>query len=70
VEAPLTEEAIQIGNVKVANIVAAGIYITKRQFLSRDILEKAISTMAKGREELIDINLKALDRGIELGKKN
>ena len=29
---PLTDEAIQIGNVKVANIIAAGIYITKKNF--------------------------------------
>jgi len=70
VEAPLTDEAIQIGNVKVANIVAAGIYITKKKLLSKDVMEKAINTMAKGREELIAINLKALDRGIEIGKKS
>ena len=30
---------------------------------------EAIKSMAKGREDLIGINLKALKRGIEIGKK-
>jgi len=67
VEAPLTDEAIKIGNVRVANIIAAGIYIAKKNIISTDAVTSIIEKMAEGREHLIPVNIKALERGIEIG---
>ncbi|MDP8299460.1 MAG: 2-oxoacid:acceptor oxidoreductase family protein [Candidatus Tantalella remota] len=67
VEAPLTEEAIKMVNVRVANMVAIGIYVARRGILAKDDFMGVIEEMAKGRAELIPINVKALERGIEIG---
>jgi len=66
VEAPLTEEAIKLGNVRVANMIAAGILTEKKPIFSKDVLIKAMEQMAAGRKDLLKINIKAVTRGIEL----
>lgn len=63
---PITEEAIKIGNVKVANMIAVGIYVARRKVFDKTILTKIIKMMAGGKKELIPVNIKALERGIEL----
>lgn len=66
VAAPLTDEAMNIGNVKVANVIAAGIFFEKKDIFDKSVIEKVIALMAKGREELIPINMKAIERGAEI----
>lgn len=66
VEAALTDEAIKLGNVRVANMIAAGIYAGKKGVIGREVLIKVIEKMAEGREHLIPVNVKAVDRGLEL----
>ena len=66
---PITEEAIKIGNVKVANIIAVGIYAGKKKIFDKKILKEVITMMAGGRKELVPINFRALERGIELAEK-
>ena len=68
VQAPLTEEAIKIGNVRIANIIAAGIYASRKKIFKKDILKDAIKSMLKTREDLVLVNLRALDLGMEIGK--
>ncbi len=69
VKAPLTEEAIRIGNVRVANMIAAGILIGRTGAVRAKTLEKVIRLMAENREELIPPNLKAIRLGIEIADK-
>lgn len=69
IEAPLTDEAIKLGNVKVANMVAAGIHVAKKGILDRKTMIKVIEQMASGREELVSINIKALEKGIEIAEE-
>ena len=69
VSAPLTDEAIKLGNVKVANMIAVGIHIAKKDLIEKKTMVHVIETMASGREELIPINIKALERGIEIVKE-
>ena len=69
IEFPLTEEAISLGNVRVANMIAIGIFDSKKKLFGRDILLKVIERMAIGREKIIPINIKALDIGYEAGFK-
>ena len=66
VAAPLTDEAIKLGNVRVANMIAAGIYSAKKGIIDRAVLVRVIEEMAGGRKELIPVNVKAVDRGIEI----
>ena len=67
VKVPFTDEAIKLGNVKVANIIAVGVYLAKKELFDKDFLAGVIKTMAMGREDLVSINIKALEKGIELG---
>lgn len=62
----LTDEAIKLGNVKVANMIAAGIYVAKKKILDKKLLFRTIEKMAAGNQKLVSVNKKALERGIEL----
>ncbi len=66
---PITDEAIKLGNVKVANVVAAGIYASRGQLFDRDVLVEVIKIMAGEKKQLIPINIAALDRGMEIGRR-
>lgn len=66
---PLTDEAIKLGNAKVANVIASGVFMARRKVLNASAMVKVIEGMAGGRKELAEINIKALERGMELGRK-
>jgi 2-oxoglutarate ferredoxin oxidoreductase subunit gamma len=65
---PLTDEAIKLGNVKIANMIAIGVYIANKELFDKKLLKEVIKEMAMGREDLISINIAALEKGIEIGK--
>jgi 2-oxoglutarate ferredoxin oxidoreductase subunit gamma len=68
-ELPFTDIANKLGNIKTANIVALGCYLTQKKIVSINSVIKAIQELApKGREDLIEINKKALLAGKELVK--
>jgi 2-oxoglutarate ferredoxin oxidoreductase subunit gamma len=63
---PVNDIAIEIGNNKVANVVMLGAYIAASGVLDIVRVEKAITeVIGTKKHELIDINLKALRRGME-----
>ncbi|MBF0253067.1 MAG: 2-oxoacid:acceptor oxidoreductase family protein [Candidatus Omnitrophica bacterium] len=66
IEVSLTEEALKLGNIKVANIIAAAIVAKRRNIISKEILEQTARNMAGKRKELVPINIKAITRGIEI----
>jgi 2-oxoglutarate ferredoxin oxidoreductase subunit gamma len=69
VEAPFTDTALKLGNVKVANTVALGAYLAKRKNIAVENVLKAMQDLApKGREDLVVINKKALEEGLKYGK--
>jgi 2-oxoglutarate ferredoxin oxidoreductase subunit gamma len=69
IEFPFTDTAIELGNVKVANMIAAGIFDAGKELFGREILLKVIEKMASGREKIIPVNIKALDKGYEAASK-
>jgi 2-oxoglutarate ferredoxin oxidoreductase subunit gamma len=69
VEAPLTDEAIKLGNVRVANMVAAGIFAAKKGIFDKSVLVKGMEQMAAGRKDLMPVNIRAVERGIEIASK-
>jgi len=59
-----TEIARQLGNVRVANVVALGAFVKKTGLLKIKSLEKALEQIFSGkRRHLIQINKKALNTG-------
>ena len=69
IKVPFTDEAIKLGSVKVANMIAMGVYLAEKNFFDKDILFNIFEKMAMGQKKLISINVKALERGFEIGKK-
>lgn len=71
-EVPLSDEAIRLGNVRVANMVAAGLYVAKTKIMKIDVLIQAIQHMAKaaGTESRVPINIKAVEKGASLAKSS
>jgi Pyruvate/2-oxoacid:ferredoxin oxidoreductase gamma subunit len=59
---PVTEIADRIGSPKVANMVALGAFMGVTRLLGRDHIARVIRAMTK-REELFELNLKAVEAG-------
>ena len=67
IDAPLTDEAIRLGNIRVANMIAAGVYAARKGLFGMEIMKKVIEKMAGARKDLIPVNIKAVERGMEIG---
>ncbi|MBD3379049.1 MAG: 2-oxoacid:ferredoxin oxidoreductase subunit gamma [Candidatus Omnitrophica bacterium] len=67
--APLTDEALEIGNIKTANMIAVGIYIAIKGVLKENTVDKVMEKMAAGREKILPVNRKAVERGMEIGQR-
>jgi 2-oxoglutarate ferredoxin oxidoreductase subunit gamma len=64
---PFTEIAINLGNIKVANMVALGFLVAKNKIVSLKSVTEIITEFApSGRTDLIEINKKALEEGVNL----
>jgi len=61
---PLTDIAVKLGNIRIANMVGLGAYVAKKKIVGIKSILNTITDMAKGgREDLVDINKKALLTG-------
>ncbi|MDO8661624.1 MAG: 2-oxoacid:acceptor oxidoreductase family protein [Candidatus Omnitrophota bacterium] len=62
-----TDIAIGLGNIKVANMAALGMYLAHKKIISLKNIEKAMRKMApKDKPELLKVNLEALKKGMEI----
>ena len=69
VEVPATNAAIELGNVRTANIVALGALIKKTGILKIESLSKAIEELfASKKPDLVEINQSALKKGESIAK--
>jgi 2-oxoglutarate ferredoxin oxidoreductase subunit gamma len=58
---------VELGNVKVANMVALGAYLAKKKTVSLKNILKVMKMMApSGRGDILEINQKALNKGAGL----
>ncbi|MEE8415505.1 MAG: 2-oxoacid:acceptor oxidoreductase family protein [Desulfobacterales bacterium] len=60
---PVTEIARELGNVKVANIVALGAFVARSKIVDFESLRKTVKEEFAGKEKFIPLNMAALDRG-------
>jgi 2-oxoglutarate ferredoxin oxidoreductase subunit gamma len=68
--APMNKIAKEIGNAKVLNMVAIGIIIGKKKLVKYETLEKDLTDFLQKRNpELLQANLKAIKKGMEIGEK-
>jgi 2-oxoglutarate ferredoxin oxidoreductase subunit gamma len=66
---PFTDIAVSLGNIKVANMIALGCYISERKTVSIESAVRAIEETAPAeKKHLIEINRRALSKGEELKK--
>lgn len=61
-----TDEATQAGNVRAANMVALGAYLAAGSVLPAAALEGALTKVFAGKPALIELNIAAFRRGMEL----
>lgn len=66
---PVDDIALELGNVRVANIVLIGALIGATDIVSKDIFIKSLEAKFKDKKPgILEINLLALQKGVELGK--
>ena len=64
---PFTDIAVELGNVKVANMIALGVYLGKKKVVSiKNILEVMKMMTPSGRADILKVNQEALDTGVKL----
>lgn len=69
--APMNQIAKEIGSVKVLNMVAIGIIIGKTGLIKYETIEADLTAfLEKKAPELLKLNLIAIKKGMEIGKKN
>lgn len=62
--APLTQEALNLGNIKVANSIALGILSKITNNLPFESVKKAYEKILKNKDELIQKNIEAFNLGL------
>lgn len=70
ISAPVDDISLEVGSDKTANIVLLGILIGATGIVSKETLILSLEDKFKDKKpEILDMNIKALDKGIELGEK-
>lgn len=70
IEVPADEIAVELGNKKVANMVALGAYFQKRGILSPDAAVACLPvTIARRYHKTLPVNTEAIHRGAEFAKE-
>ena len=66
---PVDDIALELGNVKVANIVLIGALIGATDTVNKETFVKSLEEKFKSKKpEILEMNMKALEKGIELAK--
>ncbi len=64
---PFTDIALKLGNVKVANMVALGLYLSVKKLIKVGNVVNAMKMMAPpGKKDILRVNQEALEKGIKL----
>jgi 2-oxoglutarate ferredoxin oxidoreductase subunit gamma len=68
---PFSDIAIELGNIRVANMVALGSFIAAKKTVALETAQKAILDIAPTeKKDLIEINKTALEKGFKLYDKS
>jgi 2-oxoglutarate ferredoxin oxidoreductase subunit gamma len=68
---PANDVAVELGNVKAANMVAVGAYLQRKGIFSADAAAECLAdVLAKRYHKTIPVNTEALRRGAEFAKNS
>lgn len=65
---PATQIAKELGTTRISNVVVLGVLAGVTDFLDPDVVQRVLPLIFK-KKQLLSINLKAFQRGLELGKE-
>lgn len=68
IEIPATDMANELGNSSIANMVSLGALIPSLNLVNLEKVEKCMAELTKKRPQLLDINLAAINKGVEFVK--
>ncbi len=69
ISVPVDDIALEVGNIKVANIVIIGALIGATDIVSKEIFVASLEAKFKAKKpEILQMNMEALERGIAFGK--
>ncbi len=64
---PFSGIAVNLGNIRVANVVALGCFIAKKKIMGLESIQKSILAIAgEDKKGLVEINMCALEEGVRL----
>lgn len=63
---PITDKAREVGNIAVANIISLGILVKITGIVSPESIIKVLKEQFAGKPHMIDMNLKAFNKGMKL----
>lgn len=66
--APVTELALSMGNARVLNVIMLGVYLGFTKVVDPEIVWTAIEHKLSDRSELLAVNRRAFDTGLEIGR--
>ena len=67
---PVDDIALEVGSIKVANVVIIGVIIGATLIVSKEIFVKSLEEKFKEKKpEILEMNMKALEKGIAFGEK-
>lgn len=70
ISVPVDDIALEVGNIKVANIVIIGALIGATDIVSKEIFVSSLEEKFKSKNpEILEMNMKALEKGIAFGKQ-
>jgi 2-oxoglutarate ferredoxin oxidoreductase subunit gamma len=69
VKVPATEVATELGSQMAANIVALGAFLEAKPIILTESVKRSLKKMFASKPEVAELNEKALDRGIEIVRK-
>jgi 2-oxoglutarate ferredoxin oxidoreductase subunit gamma len=64
IKVPMTDIAYKFGNVRLANMVALGVYIKNKKLFTKESIIEGISIAFGEDKELQNLNIKALEKGM------
>ncbi|MFH1441601.1 MAG: 2-oxoacid:acceptor oxidoreductase family protein [Candidatus Omnitrophota bacterium] len=66
IQCPFYDIAAELGNIKIANMVALGCYIAKKNIIDKQVVLETLDQIApKDKRDLIEINNQAINSGID-----
>ena len=63
IKVPIIEIAKELGNVRIANIIALAAFVSRSQVVDFELLRESVKAKFANKEKLIPINMKALEEG-------